>query len=237
MRSYIVTIWLLFGFSVITLQFVQGQSLDSPVCDPRIKLGGSLILTQNYHSRRFKTEGTKSYSCPTELSEIGSGYGFGLSVEFLPCVDGSWGILPRVSFERRPGEGVVAADGVTYHSLITYDLLNAEIMYKQEVLTYGDVRFGVLSGPSFQYITQATAKVLETSETGITPRCFDEDDAYINTSRLSIKGGVQGEVRLFDDQWMIVPGLFLDYRLTGFSRSTKGGMNSLIFQVDFRKAL
>ncbi|MGE3801604.1 MAG: outer membrane beta-barrel protein, partial [Candidatus Kapaibacterium sp.] len=133
--------------------------------------------------------------CP--LFEDGNGWGFlvGLSAEFLPSVDGRWGIIPRITFDQRPGQfrqelpnakvllpnpadpknPTVVDQTVSTTSDITYSLLNVEVMYKHEILLLGDFRVGAAVGPAFQYIMGGTNRQVQDLEEPLNARFVNPD--------------------------------------------------------------
>ncbi|MCE2502861.1 MAG: outer membrane beta-barrel protein [Chlorobi bacterium] len=168
---------------MIPAKSVAQDGKDNPL-DPtpsrrQILVGPTVGIHRNYHSGGFRT--ISDPVCP--FFEDGTGWGFavGLSAEFLPSVDGRWGIIPRITFEQRPGQfrqelpdvpvlvpnpidpstPEVVDQTISTTSDITYSLLNVELMYKQEVLLLGDLRVGVLGGPAAQYIMGGTNRQVQ----------------------------------------------------------------------------
>ena len=215
---------------------VAQEKMDSPAPQTHVSLGLSFLLTQNFSHQQFHS--ALHPDCPAELNETGSGYGFGINAEFIPVIDGRLSIIPFVMFVRHSGRSSVDAGDATYHSSTTYDLLRVNVMYKDEMFTLGEVRFGLLAGPSFQYVLKRRTEIINT-ETGSSSLYVDTDDQFTHSTRFSIRGGVQGEVRLFDDYLAIIPALLFDYGLTDISSSIKeeGTLDVLSFQVDMRIGL
>jgi hypothetical protein len=54
--------------------------------------------------------------------------------------------------------------------------------------------------------------------------------------RFSLKGGLQAEIGLFNNQIIMYPGIFYDYGLTHVTSAENWNLNSFLFQVDFRRA-
>ena len=237
----------------------------------QVLVGPTFSINRNYHTGGFRT--IDDPGCPLFEDGTGWGYGVGLSAEFLPSVDGRWGIIPRVSFEQRPGqfrqelpnakvllpnpaapnEPTIVDQTVSTTSDITYTLLNVEVMYKQEVLILGDFRVGVAAGPAFQYVMGGTNRQVQdleepenarfvnidnrpTAKNGRQIIFFDGDIPQRSGTRFSLKGGVQGEIGLFDNQWAMIPGVYYDYGLTDVTPAENWQLSSIIFQLDFRRA-
>ena len=250
----------------------KGDSPLDPILSRRqILVGPTVGIHRHYHSGGFRP--IDDPGCP--LFEDGGGWGFavGLSAEFLPSVDGRWGIIPRITFEQRPGQfhqelpdipvmvpnpidpstPEILDQTVSTTSDITYSFLNVEVLYKQEVLLLGDLRVGVLGGPAAQYIMGGTNRQVQdldkpenarfinldglpTENNGRRLIFFDGDIPERNATRFSVKAGVQGEIGLFNNQWVMAPGIYYDYGLSYVTPLEKWQLSSVIFQVDFRRA-
>ncbi len=236
----------------------------------QVLVGPTFGMTRNYHSGNFRI--IDDPSCPFFTDGTGWGFLVGLSAEFLPSIDGRWGIIPRISFEQRPAtfteelpDAQVLLPGadpnnpqvvnqtITTLSEITYTLMNVEVLYKQEIAQLGDFRVGLLAGPAFQYILAGTKRQqqdlvepleakfqnpenLPTENGGRTLVFFDGDITNRNATRFSVKGGVQGEIGLFDDDWILTPGVYYDYGFTEVTNTEDWQLSSIIFQVDLRRA-
>ena len=195
-------------------------------------VGPSVTLLKNYHSGRSLRSNT---SCSLGATGGHPGYGFGLSAEYRPTAVGDWSIVPRVAYERRPGEGRGMLGEEPYTASIICDLLGFEVCYKYEVLLLGDLRLGAFAGPAFQYVLQGEVES-DLEETA--PSCFENFFSDINPTRFSAKAGVQGEIGLFDNEWALIAGLSFDYGMTPlFSRISDWRVHSLSFQIDVRRAL
>lgn len=256
-----------------SLSYSKGNDnpLDPAPSRRQILVGPTFNINRNYHSGGFRV--IDDPQCPVFEDGSGWGFGVGLSAEFLPSVNGSWGIIPRVTFEQRPGvfnqelpnaevllpsadpneEPVIVEQTVSTTSEITYSILNAEVMYKQEVLVLDALRIGVVAGPAFAYVLGGTNRQvqdliepqnarftnpsdLETEENGRRLIFYDGDIQGRNSIRFSAKGGVQGEFGLFGNQWIMTPGVYYDYGLTEVTSEDSWNLSSIIFQVDLRRA-
>ena len=266
---------MLMAIPMIPTQSVAQGGGDNPL-DPQpsrrqILVGPTFGVNRNYHSGGFRT--IDDPSCP--LFEDGTGWGFnvGLSAEFLPSVNGTWGIIPRITFDQRPGQfrqelpnakvllpnpvdpeqPEIVDQTISTTSDITYSLLNAEVMYKQEVLLLGDLRVGVLAGPAFQYILGGTNRQVQdldepqnarfinpddrpTENNGRRLIFFDGDIPDRASTRVSVKAGLQGEIGIFNNQWAMIPGIYYDYGLTDVTPGENWQLSTVVFQVDLRRA-
>lgn len=246
--------------------------LDPSPSRRQILVGPTFLVSRNYHTGGFRTI-LADNSCPVFEAGTGWGFGVGLSAEFLPSVNGTWGIIPRVTFEQRPGRfhqelpnaqvllpttipgapPQIVEQSISATSEITYSILNAEILYKQEVLVLGDLRIGLAAGPAFNYvmsghnrqyqdlITPDNAQFIEQPNTSLENNgrrmvFLDDDIPSRNATRFAIKGGVQGEFGLFGNQWIMTPGIYYDYGITQVTSAENWGLSSIIFQVDLRRA-
>ncbi len=260
--------------AIPTISYSQ-KGKDNPL-DPspsrrQILIGPTFSVNRNYHSGGFRT--IDDPSCPLFQDGSGWGFGVGLSAEFLPSINGSWGIIPRITFEQRPGsfheelpeaqvllpgqdeneDPIVVEQTVSTSSEIVYTLLNAEVMYKQEVLVLDDLRIGVLGGPAVNYVIGGTIRQTQDLETPENARFInptnqpaenngrrlvfkDGDIDSRNAIRFSLKAGVQGEFGLFGNQWIMTPGVYYDYGLTEVTNTENWNLSSIIFQVDLRRA-
>lgn len=260
--------------AIPTLSFAKGGD-DNPL-DPspsrrQILVGPTFLITRNYHTGGFRT--IDDPGCPLFEDGTGWGFGVGLSAEFLPSVNGSWGIIPRITFEKRPGQfhqelpnaqvllpdpnrpdtGYIVDQTVSTTSDITYTILNAEVLYKQEVLLLGDLRIGVAAGPAFSYVVGGTNRQVQdleepqnarfvnnenlpTENNGRRLIFYDGDIPERSSTRFSIKGGVQGEFGLFGNQWIMTPGVYYDYGISQVASTENWNLSSIIFQVDLRRA-
>ncbi len=245
----------------------QGSNpLDPTVSRKQVLVGPVVGINRNFHTGGFRT--IDDPGCP--LFEDGTGWGYivGLTAEFLPSVNGTWGIIPRVMFEQRPGQfsqelpdAQVLLPGATEpvnqtvstSSDITYTLLTAQVMYKQEFANIGGVRLGAAAGPSFNYVLGGHNRQVQdldepqnarfinptglpTEENGRRLIFFDNDIPARNSTRFSIMGGIQGEIGLFNNAWIMTPGVYYDYGLTDVTNAENWGLSTIMFMVDFRRA-
>lgn len=248
----------------------RDNPLDPTPSRRQILIGPSFAINRNYHTGGFRT--LEGATCPFFDDGTGWGYSVGLSAEFLPSINGHWGIIPRITFEQRPGQftqelpnaKVLLEDPVTGDkevvdqtvsttSVIDYTLLNMEVLYKYEIVTMGSFRVAVAGGPAFQYVMAGRNRQVQdleepqnarflnpdnfvTENNGRTLVFFDDDIPQRNATRFSVKAGVQGEIGLFGDQWILTPGIYYDYGLTEVTSTEDWKLNTIFFQVDFRRA-
>lgn len=266
---------LLFALPAAPQDAVAQDGRDNPL-DPQpsrkqVLIGPRFGLTRNYHTGNFRI--IEDPNCPLFTDGTGWGYLVGLTAEFLPNLNGTWGIIPAVTFEQRPAQftedlpnakvllpndadpenPTIVDQTVSTLSDITYTLLNIEVLYKQELALLGDLRFSVLAGPAFQYVLAGTKRQtqtldqpleavfknprgLETEDEGRTLIFGDGDIEQRSGSRFSVKAGAQGEIGLFNNDWILTPGVFYDYGLTDVTPTESWQLHSVIFQVDLRRA-
>lgn len=243
--------------------------LDPPRARRQVLVGPTFLVNRNYHSGGFHP--IADASCPLFENGNGWGFGLGLTAEFLPVVNGSWSIIPRVTFEQRPAtfyqelpnvpisqpispdSNAILNQTVATTAEITYTLLNMELLYKKEILVQGGIRFGVLAGPALSYVLGGTSyqvqDLIEPENARFIPVgdyqltrggrrmiFYDGDIPSRTSTRFSLKGGVQCEIGLFGNQWIMTQGLYYDYGVTNVTAAESWGLNSLILQTDFRRA-
>lgn len=267
------TIACVFAAALFTLPpLAKGSTpLDPNPRRPQLLVGPTFQINRNYHSGGFGT--LSQENCPLFEHGTGWGFGIGLSAEFSPIVDGSWSIVPRITFEQRPGQfyqelpevpviyeisdnpnipPTTVNQTVSTTSDITYTLLNAEVMYEQDLFIRNDFRLGVAAGPAFGYIISgrnrqvqdliepqnarfANIPDLPTERSGRRLIFFDGEIPQLNSTRFSVKGGVQTELGIFGNRWIMSSGVYYDYGLTEVARTENWGVNSIVFQIDFRR--
>jgi hypothetical protein len=240
--------------------------LDPTKYRSQILAGPVVGVTRNFHTGGFRT--IDEPLCP--MFEEGSGWGYllGVTAEYIPRMDGYWSLIPRVTYERRPGnftehlpevpvlpagEHVPINQSVDVVSTVSYDLLSAELMYKREFAQIGYVRFAAEAGPAGALVLGGRNRQTEdlidppnarfinplglpTELGGRRLILYDGDIPGRIGTRLSLKGGVQAEIPLFDFAWIMTPGIYYDYGITDVTHSENWRLNSLIFTVDFRRA-
>lgn len=142
-----------------------GSNPLEPVLPKASVLIGPVIgVNRNFHTGGFRTV-TADESCP--VFEQGSGWGFlgGISAELL--FGESWSIIPRVTYESRPGSftselpdalvllpgtQTVVTQTVTSSSEVSYGIVNVEVMYKKEIANLGGMRIGAAAGLAGQVV-------------------------------------------------------------------------------------
>ncbi len=265
---------LLAGPQAATAQ--DAEDLDNPLNPTQarsaILIGPRIGINRNFHTGGFRT--INDPLCP--LFESGSGWGYlaGITAEFIPA-KATWSIIPAVTYESRPGHfeqsledldvllvvpgqdtTIGVTQTVTTTSDITYQIVNAEVMYKQEIAQVGKrFRLSVAAGPSVAYVLGGTITQVQDLEQPLNARFIvpsgevgvEENGRRLvyardleipgrSDLRFSLKGGVQAEVGLFNNAIIMYPGVFFDYGLTNVTDAENWSLNSLIFQVDFRRA-
>jgi hypothetical protein len=134
--------------------------LDPPAYQSQVLVGPVVGGNRNYHTGGFRT--IDEPGCPTFDQGSGWGYLAGISAEYLPNLRSTWSVIPRVTYEERPGTFVqhlpdvkVAPVGtgepidqsVDVASAVMYRMVAAELMYKREFAQLLNVRFAVEAGP------------------------------------------------------------------------------------------
>ncbi len=264
---------LLAGPQVATAQD-DAEDLDNPLNPTQarsaILIGPRLGVNRNFHSGGFRI--INDPLCP--IFESGSGWGYlaGITAEFIPA-KATWSIIPAITYESRPGnfkqsldnvqvllsnanDSIVSANQtVTTTSDITYQIVSAEVLYKQEFAQIGKrFRLSVAAGPSVSYVLGGKISQYMDLEEPLNARFINEaglpttnngrrliyaDNAEIpgrSDLRFALKGGVQAEVGLFNNAIIMYPGVFYDFGLTNVTENENWGLSSLLFQVDFRRA-
>jgi hypothetical protein len=229
-----------------------------------VLVGPVIGLNRNFHSGGFRTI-TGDVSCP--FFEAGTGWGIlgGLTAELL--LDEGSALIPRVMYESRPGsftshlpDALVQMPGqttpttqtITASSDVTYGLLSAEVLYKQEITDLGSARIAVAAGPAAAYVVRGTNRQVQDLVDPPNARFIEQDGYELENAgrrlvfydgdilekrsvRVSLKAGLQAEVGLFGDTWYMTPGIYYDYGLSDVTLAENWQLNSVIFMVDFRR--
>jgi hypothetical protein len=249
----------------------DAEELDNPLnpTQPRAKLliGPRGGINRNYHTGGFRT--IEGVNCPKFESGTGWGYFGGLTAEFV--AGKSWSIIPALTYESRPGHfrqelpeaavllegggGIPVNQSISTTSDITYQLLGAEVMYKQEFVTLGkSFRVSVAGGPVASLVMGGKITQVQdlnepenarfTNPDGLPTdyggrRLIFSDNADIpgrNSIRFSLKAGLQAEVGLFHNAWIMYPGIYYDFGLSHVTSLENWNLNTVLFQIDFRRA-
>lgn len=250
----------------IPINNVNSNPLDPPMPRAMVLVGPRVGATRNFHTGGFRT--INDPNCP--VFESGSGWGvlLGFTAEFQ--TGESWSIVPAISYESRPGnfhqqlpdaavllqnETNPVNQSVSTTSEVRLSMLQAEVMYKQEIAKIGTgFRLAATAGPTAAYILSGRITQVQDLETPANARflnplnlqtrnagrtlVFAEDSTIsgLASTRFSIKGGIQAEIPLFGNQWLLYPGVFFDYGLTDVTRNENWSLNTILFQVDLRRA-
>lgn len=144
---------------------------------------------------------------------------------------------------------------VSTNSEIQYSLINVEVLYKQEVAMLGKSRISLAGGPAFaiplsssrnrqvlDLITPENARLTnpegrQTENNGRRIVFYDDVIPNQNSTRLSLKAGALAEFGLFGNAWIMTPGLYYDFGLTDVSKGSNWTLSTLMFLIDFRRAL
>lgn len=252
--------------------FIGTKPLSNPIefetAEPKILVGPTIGLNRNYHSGGFRT--IDEAICPFFQSGNGVGFSGGITAEYGHKY---WSIIPRITYQSRPGsfeqqmdnvpifipdEGVTVNQSVTAKSEVDYRLLNAEVMFKHDVVVINNKVFiGLAAGPSVGYVLDGrisqyqdlveplNARFVDPQRPGIWldsdgRRMYYADNKDIpgrKSLHFSLKAGLQAEVGLFANQVMMTPGIYYDFGLNNVTGNENWSLNSVMFQVDFRRAL
>ncbi len=244
--------------------FAQSNPLDPTVQKSKVLVGPVIGGSQNMHSGGFRT--IDEPNCPVFTSGSGLGILGGITAEFqfgetwsiIPRITyqtrpGSFTQSLPNALVLLPGQSEPVNQSVTTSSEITYNLLTFETMYKQEFAELGPIRLGVATGPTISYVLGGNNYQVQdlidppnarfVNPTGLPTanngrRLIRYDDAIPERAsiRASIKAGLQGEFGLFDNAWLMSPGIYYDYGLTDVTTAEDWQLQSVMFQIDFRRA-
>jgi hypothetical protein len=246
-------------------QDLGSSPIDFEIPRASVLIGPVIGVNRNFHTGGFRTV-TADESCP--VFEQGSGWGFlgGITAELL--LGESWSLIPRLTYESRPGSfeselpdalvllpntTEVVTQTVTASSEVTYQIINAEVLYKQEIAQLGGLRIGLAAGPAAQFVMAGTNRQVQdlilpenarftnpqgypTENNGRRLVFFNDDIPNRNGLRFSLKGGIQAEVGLFGNAWIMTPGLYYDFGLSDVTNTENWQLSTLMFMVDFRRA-
>ena len=230
-----------------------------------VLIGPVIGLNRNFHTGGFRTV-TADESCPVFEKGSGWGFLGGITAELLFGEDwsiiprltyesrpGSFQSELPDALVLLPNSQDVVTQTVTASSEISYSIISAEVMYKKEIADLGGMRIAVAGGPAVGFAIgghnrQTQDLVLPENARFTNPDNYPEeengrrlvffDDAIPakNPLRLSLKAGLQSEVGLFGNAWIMTPGLYYDYGLTDVTSGENWQVNTLMFMLDFRRA-
>jgi hypothetical protein len=244
---------------------VESDPLGNNLARKAILLGPTVGLNRNYHSGGFRA--LDQPLCPVFQGGSGAGYLFGITGEIQHDF---WSVIPRVSYESRPGnfsedledadvfipdEGITVKQSVKTTSEISYKLLNAEVMFKHDILLVGNsFRLALSGGPAMGYVLDGRITQIQQLEQPLNARFVNptglptdatgrrliyadnEDIPGRKSLRFSLKAGVHGEIALYDKAVIMYPGIYFDYGLNNVTSNENWNLNTVVFQVDFRHA-
>lgn len=244
----------------------QGSNpLDPTVPRSQVLVGPTVGITRNYHTGGFRTIDDPNCPIFEQGSGWGFLVGMTAEFQPSPnwsiipriCYD----TRPGQFTQNLPDAQVLLPNAtqpvnqtVETSSDITYSLLTAEVLYKYEIakITKG-LRLSVQAGPVFGYVLggknrQVQDLIEPQNARFVNPDQLPEEnngrrlilfDGQIpgrNSTRFSMKGGVQLEVGLFGNDWIMYPGIYFDYGLSRVTNNENWNLNTAMFQVDFRHA-
>lgn len=244
----------------------QGSNpLDPTVPRSQVLVGPTVGITRNYHTGGFRTIDDPNCPIFEQGSGWGFLVGMTAEFQPSPnwsiipriCYD----TRPGQFTQNLPDAQVLLPNAtqpvnqtVETSSDITYSLLTAEVLYKYEIakITKG-LRLSVQAGPVFGYVLGGKNRQVQDliepqnarfvnpdrlpeENNGRRLILFDGDIPERESIRFSLKAGAAVEVGLFGNAWIMCPGVFYDYGLTQVTKAENWNLNSILFQVDFRRA-
>lgn len=145
---------------------------------------------------------------------------------------------------------------VSTTSDVKFSFINLEVMYSRQVLQLGrSFRLSASAGPAVGYVLGGTITQVQDLEQPLNAQfvnpnglptennsrrlIYSKDRTIdgLQQFRFSVKGGVNAEVGLFNDEWILYPGVYYDFGLTNVTRNENWNLNTIIFQIDLRRAL
>jgi hypothetical protein len=161
--------------------------------------------------------------------------------------------LPDVAVLAQ-GQAEPVNQSVTVSSNVMYQLVTAELFYKREIFDIGSLRLGVAGGPSASYVIGGANRQVQdlidppnarfSNPSGLPAEnsgrrliLYDNDIPGRHDFRFSLKAGMQVEVPLFHNKWIMTPGIYYDYGITDVTSLENWQLNSLLFVVDLRYGL
>jgi hypothetical protein len=168
--------------------------------------------------------------------------------------------LPQAAVLLEGSGGIPVNQSISTSSTITYRIVEIEAMYKQDLVSLGkSFRLSVTAGPvgsvimggtisQFQDLNEpenARFLPVQREDGSMIPlshngrRFTFSDNADIpgrNAVRFSLKAGLQAELGLFHNKLIMYPGIFYDYGLSHVTSLENWNLNTLLFQIDFRRA-
>lgn len=239
--------------------------LNQGIARSQIVVGPTIGVTRNWHTGGFRTvddpncpifeQGagwgilagiTAEYQTKWQWTVVGR-----VSYQTRPAAFRQY--LPDVEVIL-PNSQIPINQTVQTDADITYNLVTTELAYNYRIARLAkNVFLNVEAGPSFSYviggknrqvqdlIEPQNARFVNPDEypeenNGRRLILFDGDIPGRNSTRLSMKGGVQLEVGLFGNEWIMYPGIYFDYGLTRVTNNENWNLNTAMFQVDFRHA-
>ncbi len=232
----------------------------------KVLVGPRVGITRNFHTGGFRTINDPNCPIFESGSGWGFLVGFtaefqtGATWSIVPAI--TYDTRPGNFTQELPDAKVLLPNEtepvnqtVSTTSDIKMSMLVAEVMYKQEFAKIGNgFRLSATVGPTAAYIlsgkiTQVQDLILpenarfsnplklETRNNGRT-LVFAQDSTIdgLASTRFSLKAGIQAEIGLFNNQYMLYPGVFYDYGLTDVTSKENWNLSRIIFQVDLRRA-
>ena len=150
----------------------------------------------------------------------------------------------------------VADQVVSATSTVDMRLLNFEVMYAQQLFRLGkSFRLNVNAGPAVGYVLSGKITQVQDLEEPLNAQFVnpnglptenngrrliyaqDQTISGLQNVRFSVKGGLVAELGLFNNEWILYPGIFYDFGITNVTRNENWSLNTLLFQLELRRAL
>ncbi|KXK56945.1 MAG: hypothetical protein IPM61_11620 [Chlorobi bacterium] len=239
--------------------------LDPNVPRSQIVVGPTVGVTRNWHTGGFRTidepncptfeQGagwgvlaglTAEYQTPWNWTVVGR-----VSYQTRP---GSFRQYLPDAEVILPSSQTSTTQTVRTDATITYNLVAAELAYNHRVARLAKgVFLNVEAGPAFSVVLGGSNRQVQDliepqnarfvnpdrlpeENNGRRLILFDGQIPGRNSTRFSMKGGVQLEVGLFGNDWIMYPGIYFDYGLSRVTNNENWNLNTAMFQVDFRHA-
>lgn len=256
-----------------TVVFAQGANPLAPESNKSVIYTGPVFgyNSVSHTAQKLATFSGDSY-CPFFNGGTGQGFYFGWSYEQhlgKKIEESTSSIIARVIYSMYPGSMTVAGDDYpslvpsdqnpseyrivrskTKHDVdISYSVIAAEVMYKQNIST--SIPLGITAGPTFEFpiskkVTQKYKLLTDGVEFADDPNFTYEDnhktvvvkDGDINNGsgfRFGIKVGIQYEI-IVGQGWYLVPAAYYNYSITKVKTDEDWRINAFQVGMDIRFA-
>ena len=232
---------------------------------PPLMIGPSLGFNRSFHSGGFRTISADE-TCPVFEGGGGWGFMIGGNAEFAlgdnAGLIARLGYESRpatfeadlpASYVLQEGSNEAVPQTLVARSEISYSLVNIDALYRHQIAMLGTSPISIIAGPTVGIVVgggnrQMHDLILPENARFENPNnyplerdgrrmiVFDGDIPERSGVRLSLKAGVQTELRIFGNAWTLAPGLYYDFGLSDVSAAENWQVSSLMLGVDFRRA-